>query len=264
MYLLLNRYPKIQDATVRWLLAYDYYYGRNDAISQQLFKLRDIFDLKGIALNIEEISQLIDMPLGCPSNNDKEFFTRSLGILCLTAPSYWMRNNLLSDLRITVNVPIGTFQDSHCNEQYQVPSQIIKLDVAQLQLPSQVVNTDLEQNNLPSLTMNNDLVIFEQPLDMSYAESDNSIIDNLSSSEDIYFSFLPMYETCTKLGKSLGKEGQNIIRNGMRDIRTKLLTAHNSRDGRSGGAEHIYIPQTNINRMHKRKKKICSPVRRKK
>ena len=77
----------------------------------------------------------------------------------------------------------------------------------------------------------------------------------------MYFDFLPMYETCTKLGKTLGQTGREIIRDGMRDIRCKLLASHKQSDARVGIFDYASLPQTNISRRYKRKTKVSSPAK---
>ena len=58
IYAIIKRYPSVQDAKVRWLVSYSYYYGRNDQISAKLVEIRDNCGYQGVPLSQSELNAI--------------------------------------------------------------------------------------------------------------------------------------------------------------------------------------------------------------
>lgn len=78
IYKLINRFPKLTDAHIRWHLAYAHYHGRNGEMSKHFQDLRDKVDLPGIPITDEELEILnATFPVGSGEANE-EYFSRGL------------------------------------------------------------------------------------------------------------------------------------------------------------------------------------------
>ena len=263
MYKVLGRHPKVQDAKVRWLIAYNYYYGRNEAVSKQLVKIRDECNLEGVPLSAEEWAEIDSrFAIGESDSVPLEYFTCSLGKLRLRGANYWqtVSGKLQGELGIDPSVfghvanaeaekpssadltalgskpfksnvpaaPIGVQQDINCNSEYKVPSQASNGTGGS--------GSDVE---------------FEGGSGDLDVDSDEDLVFEEKLTGNPYLDFLPMYSTNTKLSKGLGSEGRDILRSGMRALRTDLLAAHARADARSKEMPKVNSGKRNAERYTK-------------
>ena len=283
IYAILKRHPKANDAKVRWLIGYSYYYGRNDAMSKHLIKMRDECNIIGVPISDVEMQYIDDhFSVGEQSVVPLDYFTRSLkGKLRLISPNYWQEHadQLCSSLKINSEclgclpcdakgrdmkslgsvptakkaktngptAPIGATQEVHCKQGYKVPSQEDDL----------MIMSDKSTKTDP----------YHRYMSMYEACAGNK-------SSQLNEDFAPMYASCIKLTESLGKEGGDIMRTGLSDmhsqiqevmstglsnIRAKLAEQHANKDGRlSGGMESIPTLVHSV-RKPKRKTTASSP-----
>ena len=162
MYTVICRYPKIQDALPRWLIAFIHCYGRNEIISRRFVELNQTSDKRGVPLSADDWASIDEqLRVGDTSSMPIEYFTCSLGKLRLCRPNYWQRiadkvvakcgfdRSVLGSIQdatkpssiddvtcahecLTVpmkksNVsvaPIGVEQNIECSSDYKVPSQL--------------------------------------------------------------------------------------------------------------------------------------------
>jgi hypothetical protein len=82
-------------------------------------------------------------------------------------------------------------------------------------------------------------------------DSDEDLVFEEKLTGNPYLDFLPMYSTNTKLSKGLGSEGRDILRSGMRALRTDLLAAHARADARSKEMPKVNSGKRNAERYTK-------------
>lgn len=253
MYAILKRYPRLQDGKVRWLIGYGYYYGRNEILSKHLIKMRDECDLNGVPLSREEWNK-IDREYK-QSNVPVEYFTRSLGKLCLRGPNYWLRHaeTLSAQLGIDRSVlgcapcaesnkrdvpvsnplgnvtpkaqsrvataPIGAVQKSSCNDNYKVPSQADHDDIDFGRTDPMGFSDDESHQVGGKYDIDpyfNYLHVYKSVCGGDKAASGND--------KNLYEDYMPMYQQSAKLAKGLGSQGSDIMSRGFNEIQEKMET----------------------------------------
>ena len=146
--------------------------------------------------------------------------------------------------RSTDLAPLGLIQHHHSSN-HVVPSQL-----------------NLENASEVEIDLNNDIIddiIDPSDEDRSDDSDFPSIAMGIQTNDNLHINFLPMYQTCTKLAETLGINGREILKQGMRKIRADLLSEHISRDARTENVQTLSLPVSTHSRSNKRKSKITSP-----
>ena len=303
IYRILKRHPTVKDAKVRWLVGYGYYYGRNDKLSKQLMMMRDECKVEGVPLSSTELTGITERFRQVENAFPLEYFERSLGnnLRLVGNDNYWVVNakricnhlginsavlgcqpcatNKLDEISTPIKSnlkggptneqvqPIGAIQENNCKGSYKVPSQLSPQSDCDL---FNYNGTDFEAGG-------NDMDCDTNAKFPSHNDDPYHNFMNMykgCAGNEKSELFLPVYQTNTKLAKSLGPEGDRILNNGLKgldesikelmkermsNMRQELMEAHSKKDNRHVGDMSSIPTLNNSNKKHKRKAKVTSP-----
>lgn len=250
IYRLINRFPTLTDAHIRWHLSYAHYYGRNGEMSKHFQDLRDKVDLPGIPITEKELHSLnVAFSVGS-GDREEDYFSRSLpGMLRLRGTrenNHWKATQYRFD-----GVKPSCFA---CDDAKDSPADTC---IA-------VADDSASISAMASKPFGASAVIQGNSSYMVPSQMDNDSDEDCTQrgSNAAYFGYMPMYERVTKLADGTGPRGRAILKQYLGAAEVELVKEARKQKGALPVTEcrgMQSLPETSTKRKPIRKTKACSP-----
>jgi len=269
IYKLVNRYPVLTDAHVRWQKSYAHYYGVSGEMSKHFQDIRDKVDLPGIPITEEDLAALDKAYPVRYSEAPEEYFLRSLpGKLRLRGS----RDNNHWKSPVYYTAFEGVDPSCFACDDVSDDSMDIEEDISNM---SAVENESQKLSGLGAGPCGASQVIqgkssYQVPSELTEqdGDSDDFALGTVSFSNrpgkkvDAFHDFMPMYQEISKLVDATGGPGVAIVRKYYQQMGLELRQEAYKQKGNGYPTETAGMqsgPQISNKRSAKRKKMATSP-----